>query len=219
MHRNTTALLFALGLLAGPHGILIAAPVSWTDPTLTPNVTSIREVHITQLRTEINNKRAAVALAAFSWTDPVITANSSMIRAVHITEMRTAIGQVYTAQGRAVPSWTDPVITATITNIRAVHIQELRNAVDAAPSLAEAACATGGGAWVSGPDICYFSGSSCPAGWSQSASYSSTIAKLCYTPGIVCSSTVGAIWPCTTGSHSRSNTGIESCSWAEWHRA
>lgn len=62
--------------------------------------------------------------------------------------------------------------------------------------------------------LCVMSGSSCPTGWTQYQSYSSTSSVTiaagsghCYSNASPCS------WSsCTTGSHSFSNTGRESCS-------
>ncbi|MBL7045173.1 MAG: hypothetical protein ISR98_01055, partial [Parcubacteria group bacterium] len=41
-------------------------------------------------------------------------------------------------------------------------------------SYAQTQCGSQGGSWNSSQQLCYFSGSSCPSGWSGSANYSST---------------------------------------------
>jgi hypothetical protein len=102
--------------------------ISWTDPVITADTTKIRKVHIDELRSWINNRRADAGLSAYPWTDPTITAGSTKIRKVHIDEMRTAINEVYIACGQTPPTWTDPTITAGSTKIRKVHIDELRSA-------------------------------------------------------------------------------------------
>ena len=106
-----------------------SSSVSWTDPTITANSTTIRKVHIDELRSAIDTRRIDAGLTNYSWTDPTITANSTTIRKVHIDELRTAITGVYSACGQVAPAWTDSTITANSTKIRKVHIDELRSAV------------------------------------------------------------------------------------------
>lgn len=103
---------------------------NWTDPTITANTTNIRGVHLTQLRTAVNNELIRRSLAAVSFTD-TITSGSTSIKKAHIDELRAAIYQAAIAPACTTdtvtpPSWTDPTITANITNIRKVHIDEMR---------------------------------------------------------------------------------------------
>ena len=65
-------------------------------------------------------------------------------------------------------------------------------------------CINNGGNWIDSQSTCYFNGSSCPSGWSTSANYSSTQITSC-------SSCRGS---CSTGSHYRTNTAPETCSYA-----
>jgi hypothetical protein len=121
--------LFTLGLVA-----LIATPSAaqntpFTDDPLVQRVTVVKAIHVEELRTRINARRAATGVAVFGFTDPSLSVGVTTVRAVHLTEMRTAISDVYTALGRAVPNFTDPVITPQSTVIKAVHIAELRAAV------------------------------------------------------------------------------------------
>ena len=67
-------------------------------------------------------------------------------------------------------------------------------------------CSADGGSWVSSQNTCYFSGTSCKAGWSPNGSYSTTQSSYCRYVGAYCDAT-----NCTTGSHSRSNIGAETC--------
>jgi len=117
---------------------------AWTDPTITSNSTSVRKVHVDELRStnspkNIANQRTQYGFGAYSYTDPTITANSTMVRVVHITQMRDAIDDIefyFPACITAPPGadWTDPTITANSTKIRGVHITELRTAVDSTPA-------------------------------------------------------------------------------------
>ena len=68
--------------------------VPFTDPTLSPGVTLIRAVHITELRTRIDAVRARFALGAFGYTDPG-PVSGVMVKAVHIQQLRTALDQAY----------------------------------------------------------------------------------------------------------------------------
>jgi len=105
--------------------------VSFTDSTLTPGSSSIKLVHVTELRTRINAARAARGLGAFAYTNPTLTAASSLIKAADIAELRTALAQAYAAAGLTPPAYTDPTLTAGVSIVRAVDVTELRNAVAA----------------------------------------------------------------------------------------
>ena len=90
----------------------------------------------------------------------------------------------------------------------------------AAP-LASADCDAASGSWEGGQSICYFSGTSCPSGWSPSANYSSTNSGLCTASGSDSGRNGGNTgWvcggsSCLTSSHSRTDTGIETCSYIQ----
>ena len=60
-------------------------------------------------------------------------------------------------------------------------------------------CTDAGGGWVAGQGACYFSGTSCPSGWSKKSIYSSTSGATCTT--------------CSVGSHTRAAVSIESCNY------
>lgn len=100
----------------------------FTDDEMTAGVTTIRAVHITELRDRINAQRVRYGLLSAVWTDPVLTAGSTLIRATHIIELRAAVTDAYVAAGRTPPSFTTPGLSSGDA-IRAVHIRELRSAV------------------------------------------------------------------------------------------
>jgi hypothetical protein len=104
----------------------------FTDDALTPGVHSMKVVHITELRTQINTLRTGRGLPAFVWTDPALAAGLIRIKAVHITELRSALNDVYVRLSRTPPVYTDPGLGATATTIKAAHIRELRAALVAA---------------------------------------------------------------------------------------
>ena len=109
------------------------SPPAFTDIPLGAQSTTIRSVHITELRAAINSARASRSLSPFAWTDPTLTIGSTRVRAVHLTELRTALNQAYQAAGRALPTYTDPSSVAGVSIIKAAHLNELRAAVQALP--------------------------------------------------------------------------------------
>lgn len=104
----------------------------FTDDPLVAGTTSIKAIHITELRSRIDALRVHWGLAAYGWTDANLTGVAT--KAVHVTEMRTALGNAYDAAiaaGRHVthPSFTDNPLTVQQTKVKAVHISELRSDV------------------------------------------------------------------------------------------
>jgi len=106
----------------------VANAVIFTDATLIPGSSTIRAVHITELRTRIDAQRVRFLLAPFPWTDLTVVAGTTTVRAVHITELRSALAQAYAAAARTPPTYTDPSLGPG-TTMRVVHITELRSAV------------------------------------------------------------------------------------------
>jgi hypothetical protein len=104
-----------------------AAP--FTDDPLSARVTVVKAIHVTELRSRINDLRARFNLGPYDWTDDAL-APGSIIKAADVGDLRTALQQAYAAAGRPAPSFpTDPTIVPASTVIKAAHIQELRTAV------------------------------------------------------------------------------------------
>jgi hypothetical protein len=103
----------------------------FTDFPLVAGTSTIKVVHITELRTRINTLRVGCGLSNFTFTDSPLAAGSTTIQAVHVTELRTALGQAYVGCGQSAPTFTDATLAAGIMVIKAVHITELRAAVTA----------------------------------------------------------------------------------------
>jgi hypothetical protein len=75
-------------------------------------------------------------------------------------------------------------------------------------------CVGLGGSWVEVGQICYIAGTSCPSGWEAEENYSSTVPNSGSSGGIGSTCNFNAPRPsCTTGSHTRENSGVESCSY------
>ena len=98
------------------------------DSDLTPGGIA-RGVHLTELRTHIDEARRECGLANVSWTDPDIVSGVTSIKAVHITQPRAALDAAYRACGQMPPAWTNPQIIPGVTSVKAVHFTELRDAV------------------------------------------------------------------------------------------
>ena len=124
LDRDSGAGIFdALGSVGRAHP-------AFTDSPLTAGVTTIRAVHLTELRNRIDAQRQRCGLSLFSWTDSPVTSAVTPIKGVHINEMRTALNDAYTAcHISPLPTYTDNPITASSTFVKAIHITELRNAV------------------------------------------------------------------------------------------
>jgi hypothetical protein len=67
------------------------AAFGWTDPSLAAGATTIKRVHLVELRAAVAAVYSARGLTAPAWTDPTITAAATLVRAVHITELRAAV--------------------------------------------------------------------------------------------------------------------------------
>jgi hypothetical protein len=101
----------------------------FSDDPLTPGLSTVKAIHIAELRARIDALRVQFGLAAFAWTDLPL-GPGVFIRQVHISEMRNALQQAYAAAGRPTgPGYTDATLVPGSTPIRVVHIQELRDAV------------------------------------------------------------------------------------------
>ena len=103
-----------------------ATTVIFTDPTLTVNTTTVKSVHVNELRTAVNAMLALSSHSAATYTDTTITAGTSLIHGVDITELRTNLNNARGFIGFSTITFTDPTITAGTTPIKAVHVNELR---------------------------------------------------------------------------------------------
>lgn len=102
-------------------------------PTFTDNpvtsATTVKAIHITEMRQAIDSLRARFGLSVALWTDSSIVAGVTLVKAVHLTEMRSALDAVYAATHRTVPTYTYATLTGGATIITSVDIAELRAAI------------------------------------------------------------------------------------------
>lgn len=101
-----------------------SAGIAFTDEPLTPQVTPVKAVHITELRTAVNNARATAGLTAVTFSDA--PASAVTIKALHITELRSALDAARSTLKVAAISYADSDL-ASGTAIKAVHIQQIRD--------------------------------------------------------------------------------------------
>ena len=131
--RKIKLIIFYIFTLTPPH--LFG---QWTDPVLSPRVTTIKAVHITELRTQINSKLILCGQPTQVWTEPILIAKTTKIKKAHIDELRTGaiiLVNAYLAQQglpRSSLAFTDSIITARLTPIKLTHIQEIRDYVASA---------------------------------------------------------------------------------------
>lgn len=102
-----------------------ATTIFFTDDPLIAGTTTVKAVHVSELRVAVNAMRATAGLIAMSFTDPVLTGGVA-VKAVHIQQLRTALSQARTALGLSAIPFTDPTLTAGTTVLKAAHVQELR---------------------------------------------------------------------------------------------
>ena len=103
------------------------ANLTFTDDPLQAQVTRVKAVHLTELRTAINTLRTRYGLSTVTFPSGAI-ATGTVIKAAHLTELRSALEPVYTAAGLAVPTWSPVTITAGATVITAAQITGVRAA-------------------------------------------------------------------------------------------
>ena len=101
----------------------------FSDNHFTPGQTSIRALHVEELRERIDAQRRFFGLDAFVWTDSPILAGVTPIKAVHLTELRTALEGAYAAAGLDTPVYSSGSVVPGVTLIRSVHLSELHVAV------------------------------------------------------------------------------------------
>ncbi|HUX86360.1 MAG TPA: hypothetical protein VMW65_05115 [Chloroflexota bacterium] len=101
----------------------------WTDNAANTS-THIRTIHITELRSAVDQLRTACGLPTYSWTDNPIGL-STHVRVIHFTELHDAIQDVWTCHNMgSVPNWSVGSAPSLNRQISARDINDLRNWVD-----------------------------------------------------------------------------------------
>jgi hypothetical protein len=103
-----------------------ATTIVFTDEPLT-TLTTIKLVHITQLRTAVNAFRAAADLDPLD-ADPTV-ASGAVVRAQHVLDLRLGLNEARSVLGLSALSYPDPTLTGGVTKVKAAHVNELRGGV------------------------------------------------------------------------------------------
>jgi hypothetical protein len=105
-----------------------ATTIAFTDDPLVTASTTIKAVHMTELRQAVNAMRATAGLSAATFTDPVLS-TTVPVKAAHLNELRTALSQARTGLGLTAITYTDPTLVPGTTGAKALHVTEIRNGV------------------------------------------------------------------------------------------
>lgn len=103
-----------------PH---LASDYTFTDDPVTAGVTTVRILHLYELRSAINSVRQTAGLPQYSWGE----SSPQLTRAAHINEMRSAVTAAVVALKRPEPAWSEEVTQGV--SIRARHLQEIRDVI------------------------------------------------------------------------------------------
>ena len=109
-----------------PSNADLATTVIFTDNPLIPGSTSVKDIHVTELRTAINAVRAFNGAGAYPFTDPALS--NQRIKAVHVTELRTVLNAARSLLGLPLITYTNP-LTPQSSVIKALDWTEIRNGV------------------------------------------------------------------------------------------
>lgn len=114
------------GDVSGYSNADLATTMAFTDDPLQAQVTQVRAVHVTELRTAVNAVRAAAGLAPSSFVDPSLA--GLPVKATHVLELRGALDAARAALDLPAASYAN-TITAAVTAIHAIDVGDLRNGV------------------------------------------------------------------------------------------
>ena len=103
--------------------------VAFTDVPLQARGTTVKAIHIRELREAIDALRLRHGLSRYSWTDPALAPGLTVVRATHVMELRAALDSAYSAAGRSLPVYKSPAPVTGVTLVSTAHVAELRAAV------------------------------------------------------------------------------------------
>jgi hypothetical protein len=105
--------------------------LTFVDDPLTPRETTVKAIHIEELRERVNALRQWNGLEAATWSTATESLRGLAVGRAQIEELRSALDPVYVALGQPTPSYTDASPIGGSTLIKAAHVAELRAAVAA----------------------------------------------------------------------------------------
>jgi len=104
---------------------------NFTD-TITANVTPVKAVHFTELRTMLNNLEAYYGLTPSTWTELEV---GGSVKAIHVIELRQAAERIrnyinsVASSAFQIPAFTWTDSTLKNKRIKAVHLNEIRSKI------------------------------------------------------------------------------------------
>jgi hypothetical protein len=123
--------IFEGGVVSTHSNTDLATAIAFADDPLVSSIessvgaTTIRAVHVSELREAVNAVRALAGLSPIVWTFPAQP--GSLIKLEDLLELRAGLAQARRALGLAPLSYTDPELVRGATLVR--KVQELRDAV------------------------------------------------------------------------------------------
>lgn len=94
-----------LGVALIVHGLAEACLAqSFTDDPLVSRITTIKAVHIAEVKSKIETLRGQLGLGAFAWTDPTLVPRVTPVNAADLIDLRTALSETYQKAGRPLPN-------------------------------------------------------------------------------------------------------------------
>ena len=103
--------------------INLATTVIYTDDPLVATATTIKAIHLTQLRTAADAVRALAGMGAGFYTDP--TPTGLTVKSAHITQLRTNLDTALSSLSLGSGGYTNSAAAGTV--VRALDFQEIRN--------------------------------------------------------------------------------------------
>ena len=106
----------------------IATTIIFVDPTLVAGGTTIKAVHLTQLRAAVNAVRVLAGLGSYSFTDANILSGSTSVKALHVLEARTALDEARALLGLPPAEYAGSAVGIGA-RIERLHIHDIRKVV------------------------------------------------------------------------------------------
>jgi len=116
------------GSIASPFSALDpATTIVFTDDPLVAMTTTVRAVHLTELRTAVDAFRASAGLTGGSYSD--LAPAGIAIKTAHIQELRNALDPARAILGLSAIGYADPTLTPLASVVRTAHVQQIRDGV------------------------------------------------------------------------------------------
>ncbi len=115
----------AINTMSAYSNLDAATTILFTDDPIVAGSSTVKAIHISELRTAVNAMRAAAGLSPATFTDANVSGLA--IKTAHITELRSALDVARSGLGLPPLTYTDLTLTTGSTVVKGAHFQELRN--------------------------------------------------------------------------------------------